>query len=315
MPLVRASQLVLLVPLLFLLASCGGETTTPSSTSSPPGNSTTSTSAAPSTTTTAPAPEPISAYFVGNSLTNGTLNWLVDDVRPYVMLARQADHLVHPLGWNIKCGSSLLSIFENPDEVCVDPATNVGGYADALPDGDWDYLVVQPYPGPGSTLATDTLVITELTKLVSSETTVMVFTGWPGFDGYSEAWNAAGPVDDDSPTEHSRAYFDTLVSRLADALDQNVQLIPTGEVLYRMQSELTSGAVPGLSELADLYSDDGHLGQPGNWLSGVTAASVMTGANPDVFGKPDEPAYGDNSEYSKGYIQLVQAVVGEVLSE
>lgn len=289
----RLSPVVLLVPVLVLLASCGGA----------------------ATTTTAVAPEPISAYFVGNSLTNGTLNSLVDDVRSYGVLARQADYLVRPLGWHIKCGASLLSIFENPEDVCIQPATHVGEFPDALPIGDWDYLVVQPYPGAGSTLATDIRVITELASMVSRDTTVAVFTGWPRIGEYSETWNAAGTVSDDSPTEHSRLYFDTLVSRLTEELGQEVQLVPTGEVLYRMQSELTSGAVPGLSDLADLYSDDVHLGKPGNWLSGVTAASVMTGADPDAFDKPDEPAYGDDSEYSNEYIRLVWAVVEEVLSE
>lgn len=314
MPNPRLSLLILLFPVLVLFGACGGETTPPPPGSSPSPDVSPSASPTPSATTAAPR-EAISAYFVGNSLTNGTLNWLVDDVRPYVMLAQQAGHLVQPLGWHIKCGSSLLSIFENPGDVCVDPAGSVGNFTEALPAGEWDYLVVQPYPGPGSTLATDIHVITELAQMVSGDATLMVFTGWPSINGFFEAWNAPGPINDESPTVHSRAYFDTLVRRLEDALDREVALIPTGEVLYRMQAGLASVDVPGISDLADLYSDDEHLGQPGNWLAGVTAASVMTGADPGVFYKPIEPAYGDDSEFSTEYTGLVRAVVEDVLSE
>jgi hypothetical protein len=196
----------------------------------------------------------------------------------------------------------------------VDPVGELGRFDDALPSSDWDFLVVQPFPGEGSTLTTDIEVIQDLAQMVSQDTTVLVFTGWPSLQNFEESWDSTSDITDDSPTVHSRAYFDTLIQRLDDLIDQDVELIPTGEVLSRMQPRLASGDVPGLESVADLYADDVHLSELGSWLSGVTAASVITGVDPFVFGKPSSPWYGDNTGFSKEYIQTVREVVAEVLA-
>jgi hypothetical protein len=69
-----------------------------------------------------------------------------------------------------------------------------------------------------------------------------------------------------------------------------------------------------MMEIADLYRDETHLNSPGQWLSGVTAASVMTGADPNLFGKPT-PWYVDSAEFCREYIQVVRTVVAEVLTD
>jgi hypothetical protein len=117
-----------------------------------------------------------------------------------------------------------------------------------------------------------------------------------------------------APTAHSRLYFDTLLDRLENRIDQKVRLIPTGEVLYRMHLRLASGDVPRMTEIADLYRDEVHLNSVGQWLSGVTAASVITGTDASVFGKPRR-WYGDNADFSGELVQTVRSVVAEVLSE
>ena len=107
-------------------------------------------------------PTSASAYFVGNSLTNETLGPIVDGRRSLATMTEQVDFDTDPLGWHIRCGSSLIGIAMNPDDTCVDPHVEGATYPDALDDEDWDIAVFQPYPGPGSTLGTDIEVISPM---------------------------------------------------------------------------------------------------------------------------------------------------------
>lgn len=302
-----------------MAAACGGAETAPSTTTAPPPpstTSTTSTTAPPATTTTLqPRGNAGAAYFVGNSLTGGTLGPITDGVRSYAVLAQQAGFDVEPLGWHIKCSSSLISIAEHPGEVCVDPAPDSGLFEEALPARSWDFLVVQPYPGEGSTLDTDVAVISELAELVSDETVVLVFTGWPKLEGFTDSWNAVTDVVGGSPTRHSRVYFDTLMEELSETLAQSVELIPTAEVLDRVRAELADGAVPGMTSLADLYRDRIHLNELGKWLSGAMTAAVMTRTDPSLLSKPPTPTYGDDAAFPPEYEKLVLKTIAEVLAE
>ncbi|MFC2153520.1 hypothetical protein ACFLQ7_02685 [Actinomycetota bacterium] len=142
---------------------------------------------------------------------------------------------------------------------------------------------------------------------------VFVLTGWPEIEGFEETWNDDTPIADDTPTTHSRAYFEQLVSLLNGSMRQEVTLIPSAEVLYRLAPRLEAGEVPGISNLDALFSDEVHLGSPGNWVSGVTAATVMTGLSADTFGKPGDPWYGSGDEYSAEFIQLVRGIVDDVV--
>jgi hypothetical protein len=299
-----------------LLAACGSAapaTTVPSSTVAD--TATTSTTPLTITTTTrAPTPR-ISAYFVGNSLTGGTLGAESGGYRSWYVLVTQADHVVNPLGWHIRCGSSLIGTYENPADTCVDPDPEIGDFQAALPGTGWDFVSFQPYPGGGSTFSTDLAVIEDLSAALDPDTTVLIFTGWPRVDGFTRTWEQDLEVDGDTPTVHARAYFDRLIDELDRLLPNRVVLVPSAEVLHRLDAELAEGKVPGMSGVEDLFGDDVHLSSLGNWVSGVTLAAVVLDEDPATFGKPSDPWYGNRADYSPEFIALVRRVVAEVLAE
>ena len=195
----------------------------------------------PESTTTTPAPKPrISTYFIGNSLTHQTLGALRRFLSWYV-LATQADVVAKPLGWHIRCGSSLNDTASNPDDTCVDPSSEAGPFPEALSQDDWDFVSYQPYPGEGSTFATDIEVITSLSTALPDQTTIVIFGGWPPVEGFAESWTQQLDVNDDTPTTAARAYFDTLVQQLEAEIENEILLAPSGEALYRLDAEARIG--------------------------------------------------------------------------
>ncbi len=186
----------------------------------------------------------------------------------------------------------------------MDPDPEIGDFQAALAGPDWDFVGFQPYPGAGSTFSTDLAVIEDLAAGLDPDTTVLVFTGWPPADGFTETWDQDLEMGDDTPTTHARAYFDALVGELDRLLPNRVVLVPSAEVLYRLDGELAEGKVPGISRVEDLFGDEVHLNPRGNWVSGVTLASVVLDENPATFGKPSDPWYGNRADYSPEFIAL-----------
>ena len=195
----------------------------------------------------------------------------------------------------------------------MEPSSDAGLYRDALRAEPWDFVSFQPYPGSGSTLATDLQAITRASAGMPPDTTVVVFTGWPPAEGFAASWNAQIEVTDDTPTMHARAYFDELVSRLDDELSNDVLLVPAAEVFYRMDRKLGAGAVPGIDSIEDLFGDEIHMDSIGNWVAGVTIASVLFDTDPATFGKPTEPWYGPGEAFRDGFVSLVRETVAEVV--
>lgn len=273
---------------------------------------------APSTTAAAGTPAPntftsMAAYFIGNSLSQDTLGGSPMGYLGIDMLARQAGFTFEPDGYHINCGQSLATIAEYPTETC-EVSTDTGPLAEALPSDLWDVVTAQPYPGGNSTLLSDETVIADIAASIRSDASLFVLTGWPGHSNYRDVWDSSVADTDATPTTHSRAYFDLLMQRL-DTKGVESQLIPTGEVLYRLDGYLREGRIEGMASVSDLYRDQIHLNNIGQWVASVTAASVILGADPDTFHKPIAPWFGEDSAFPPGFVPLVQQTVDEVLRD
>lgn len=255
----------------------------------------------------------LAMYSIGNSLTADTLGPISNGISSFFVLARQADVVIDPLGYHIACGSNLRAIEDHPTDTCVDPVDDIGPLASAIPNPSWNVMTVQPYPGSESTFSSDVDVISHISNDVGPDTRVFIFTGWPPHDGYEDSWSAPITVGPDTPTTLSRAYFVRLMAELETEIDNDVILIPAGEVLYRLDQRLVSGAVPGMTDVSDLYRDDLHLNSLGQWVAGVTAASVILEVDPFTFGKPGDPWYGDGSEFSREFMDTARTVIAEVI--
>ena len=179
---------------------------------------------------------------------------------------------------------------------------------------DWDFVSYQPSPGAGSTFATDIKVISDVVGRSSR--------------------------GDDDPHLHGLAVR-SRVSQGPGRSDLTSMTTPPPPLLvpisthwcsdsrrrWRTRScssrpakcctasitKLASGAISGIEGVEDLFGDEVHLNSLGNWVSGVTLASVILDEDPHQFGKPSDPWYGSGSEYPDGFIQLVRDTVAEVL--
>lgn len=59
-----------------------------------------------------------------------------------------------------------------------------------------------------------------------------------------------------------------------------VEIIPMGEVMYRLQLRMKAGKVSGYEHIADLYADGVHLNAKGKYLEAVTHYAVVFQQDP-----------------------------------
>lgn len=217
-------------------------------------------------------------YRIGNSLT-----W---DSQPVAIgaLAKQRG-IEHTQAYHIKCGSSLQSIWDHPDETCVKPVKPYGTFRGALADHAWDTVAIQPHRGKGSTLATDTARIVDFIELARSkgkntETVFYIYAAWPGQEegkSYREVWERKVDDADDTPTVQCAAYFDLLLARVRKAMGDKteVRMIRAGAVLAELDRMAEAGEVPGYASAKHLYRDRVHLNHVGRFIAGTTVFTTL----------------------------------------
>jgi len=94
------------------------------------------------------------------------------------------------------------------------------------------------------------------------------------FDFDSNPWRQR--LEDDLPMWES--VVDHLNNELQ--LNQEVCLIPGGQGLARLYDEILLGTVPGISVIADLFSDNIHLTDQGKYFIACIHFAMLTGQNP-----------------------------------
>ena len=63
--------------------------------------------------------------------------------------------------------------------------------------------------------------------------------------------------------------------------ETRVQLIPAGQALARLDDAIAANEVPGLTSIADVFSDDIHLNARGHYFVSLVQYAVLTGASPE----------------------------------
>ena len=218
-------------------------------------------------------------YSVGNSLT-----W---DSKPanYGIIADATAGVTTTFGYHIRCGMPLNYIVANPTEVCVTP-TGSGTYEPALSGNTWDAISIQPFPGPGSTLATDASAIATFTALAPTATPY-IYAAWPSRPAagtsFADIWDLPSSGLDGQSTILSRDYFEDLITRARAAQPSGtpqVRMIPIGEVFVAFEQAINGGSLPTFTSIRDLYRDDLHLANVGRFLASTTAISTIYGIDP-----------------------------------
>ncbi len=145
------------------------------------------------------------SYHVGNSLT-----W-DSQVRSF-----ENRPLHDNQGYHIKCSSSLTSILNNPESVCVDPTT-YGYFTEALSSHDWDAVTLQPYVGYGTGTEIESFVT--MASMTNSTAEILMYATWPWAndveEGFVQEWYA-GPdaqYEIDSPMIHRRSWYEHALTK------------------------------------------------------------------------------------------------------
>ena len=103
-----------------------------------------------------------------------------------------------------------------------------------------------------------------------------------------ETWNSIG----DYPSVW-RDRLDQDLSKwegIADYIDANapagakpVLIIPAGQAMARLYDAIEAGQVPGLTSIRDIFDDDIHLNDIGNWFIASIQAATISGVDPGTL--------------------------------
>jgi hypothetical protein len=228
-----------------------------------------------------------SLYAIGNSLT-----W---DSSPFgvAQLAQSAGQPTS-VGYHVKAGKALNYITSHPTE--TDIVSGHGPYQTALTSGSWDNIMVQPFQGAGSTMATDMAAFSSILSTSASTSPnakLYLYAAWPGIpsgtyqapasDSYHTAWTAPSTNSPSTPTSQTGQYFDNLHSNLVAAHPtESIYMIPAGSVFDRIDQEISAGNLAGFDSALDFYRDPLHMRTSlGRYVAAATVFST-------VFGLPTE---------------------------
>ncbi len=211
-------------------------------------------------------------FYIGHSLINHNMPRMVAE------LAAADDAVEHSYQVQIINGAPLKYNWENSAK---------GEGADArqvLPQGQVDVLVMTEavpldnhlqWSGSHDYAAR----FTELARQAKPDTRVYIFETWHSVKsgtGEEVAYDKNGHLP-------WRGRLDTDLAKwqgIAKAAGVNVQLIPGGQALARLHDEIEKGKVPGLTNIRDVFQDDIHMNDIGNYYMACLHYAVIYKKSP-----------------------------------
>lgn len=228
---------------------------------------------------------PLNVYSIGNSLT-GDL-WANNG---FEALAQNESRPIRH-GFHMKCGSSLTSIVNNPDTTCIDPPRfgTMTQVFSSTATTVIDVVTLQPFYG--ATIQEEVDAAASIIQMVRSSpaganSRIMVYATWgtQASGPYTTVWNGAAPTLQSffSPTEAAYRLF---LGELA-AIEPEIELIPAGHVFNAIATSLADapGTFTGISSTGDLYRDDIHASNLGQYVTGITAYATIYDKSPAGLG-------------------------------
>lgn len=227
-------------------------------------------------------------FYVGHSLVNHTMPYMVQ------ALATAAGKQTH-YGRQIINGSPLQHNFNNPNGAEGTP------YTTAFPNGNYNRLIV-----------------TEAVPLQNHLTWSNTYTVANNFYNYAknnnnsvpvkyyiyETWhciNSGIPNSDpnlpngcwyDNSAHSTHQWHQRLLSdfplwsgivthvRNQNPSDNQIWMVPAGQGFYNLTTQINAGNVPGITSFRDLFSDDIHLTNAGNYFVACVMYATLYGESP-----------------------------------
>lgn len=239
-----------------------------------------------------PGKRTIRAFHIGNSLTFKALShqykeWSLLGYEERLLALMDGRGVHYVPGWHISWGASLPSIWSHPFEPAV---ANAGALGKALVDCTWDVLTVQLWGADsvGDVAAAKGMIAMALAKnpeLQSYLVETWVHKEKTLVPDFPTQWNRPWQEGDryGIPPIHCQAYARLVFRRLREAtadLRRPVRLIPIGSVMAELDRRMRAGQVAGFTRVEDLYNDDVHLTENGNYVALETFFAVILGKDP-----------------------------------
>lgn len=246
-----------------------------------------------------PRKQILRAYHVGNSLTFKALsypfkNWSLNAYEERVLAFMDGRGVKYIPGWHISWGASLPHIWNHPFEPAV---ANAGPCGRALVDYTWDVLTLQLWGTDVEGDVTAAKNFIHMGVIKNPDIQTYLVETWVHKEktltpDFPTQWNREWKADQKYgiPPVPCKAYARLVFSRLqketAD-LRHPVRLIPIGSVLYELDKRMRAGEVPGFTRVEELYQDDVHLTENGDYVALETFYTVMIGKNPKGMPRTD----------------------------
>jgi hypothetical protein len=205
-----------------------------------------------------------SVFFVGHSLINFDMPAMLDGVA-------DSAGVDHEFGAHVGIGASLSWIWNNPTR------GEGGNPHTELPSGRYDVLVMtEAIPLVDQVEYNDTVGYAgrfyDLAIEGDAGTQVYFYETWHSLDGGYD-WRAR--IDSD------RALWERVVDQVNGAKGgPDMLLVPGGSALGRLVDRIESGGVPGLSSRRDLFVDDIHLNDLGNYFIALVQFATVYRRSP-----------------------------------
>lgn len=225
--------------------------------------------------------KPLRVYNIGNSLT-----W---DSKPLVTAQKAAaEGVTYEVGYHIVSNTPLHRILEYSGDPSVAPVQPYGTFRTALPNYEWDAVILQLFPYGEATLESDLVSIEAFIELTRSNpananTRFYLYTGWDNVYVFRANWLSENPggFELSSPARTSRQYVAEVLARLAERVTADILVVPVAETLFQMAKLADEGKVPGHPDLNSFYRDHIHMNGTGTTLATTTILTTLLGRRAD----------------------------------
>jgi hypothetical protein len=232
-------------------------------------------------------PPSMRVYFIGNSLTADSEPTILK--RNMLLLGKKIE-----IGYHIQCGRSIEYIVSKP-QVCIPSPPPYGEYPHGLTQ-QIDVLSIQPYYDTleGAFFSIKSII----SQLSQKKTRILIYQGWPeNKNSNKEVLSTTYQSDWDKQystlNRFNRDFYKHLITSLGDIYgeDKNIsiELIPIGEVLYRLDVKLRKHPIDEINNVYFLYRDKDHLNLAGHYVAMATVFSVLLHRPPTYLLAPSDP--------------------------
>jgi len=243
-----------------------------------------------------------SAPFPGRALTVYHIGNSVTDTIQYSRLQQMAAGFggTYTYGRHMIPGAPLSWIYDNPASGFSEAP--YGYYPNALPNYSWDAITLQPFDrqlsgSDGDRAMAGNYINLALTHPANQNTRFLVYSRWPRRDSdtattfrgtsYQEQWDRTYTDPSWNGGNETRDYFQKLTDTLRlDFPALAIDLVPVGDVLYRLADRMALGEIPHFSSITEIYSDGIHFydggtqGNIGSYAVALTFYATLYKSSP-----------------------------------